>query len=194
MKFFINFEGEEQGPINSAQLKKLAEQGRINKDILIRKEDSSNWHRAETVKGLFASSKKGELIRRPVDVILQPEPISQKNCDFCGEEISITAKKCRYCGEILDVILRSSMSSNQNPNIVIQNTNSMATNVAHGAQWSPMVAALLSFVIPGLGQFYKGQPINGLVWFVIVLGGYVAFIIPGLVLHACCILGAAMGK
>jgi TM2 domain-containing membrane protein YozV len=52
---------------------------------------------------------------------------------------------------------------------------------------------ILSFLIPGLGQLYKGQPINGLCWFVVTLIGYVLFIIPGLVLHLCCILGAGMG-
>lgn len=52
--------------------------------------------------------------------------------------------------------------------------------------------ALLSLLIPGLGQMVKGQPLNGLAWFVLTLAGYVAFIVPGLVLHVCCIIGAAM--
>jgi len=48
-------------------------------------------------------------------------------------------------------------------------------------------------LIPGAGQIYKGQPINGIVWFVLTVAGYIAFIIPGVVLHLCCIIGAAMG-
>lgn len=69
------------------------------------------------------------------------------------------------------------------------------TNVGYAQKrFSPLVAALLSFIIPGLGQLYKGQPINGFVWFVIVIIGYVAFIVPGIVLHLCCIAGAAMGN
>ncbi len=52
---------------------------------------------------------------------------------------------------------------------------------------------LLSFFIPGVGQMYKGQPINGIVWLILVIAGYVAFVIPGLVLHVCCIAGAGMG-
>jgi TM2 domain-containing membrane protein YozV len=39
----------------------------------------------------------------------------------------------------------------------------------------------LSLVIPGAGQIYKGQIINGLVWLLFVVGGYIFFIIPGLV-------------
>jgi TM2 domain-containing membrane protein YozV len=58
--------------------------------------------------------------------------------------------------------------------------------------WSPGVAAVLSFLIPGLGQIYKGQIFNGLVWFGIVILGY-CFVLPGIILHLCCIFGAASG-
>jgi hypothetical protein len=52
-------------------------------------------------------------------------------------------------------------------------------------KWSPGVAALLSLLIPGAGQMYKGQGVNGLT-------GYL-LIVPGLILHICCIFGAASG-
>ena len=75
------------------------------------------------------------------------------------------------------------------------------TNVNHNVvggpaahkRWSPIFAFFLSMFIPGLGQLYKGQLLNGVMWFIVVAIGYVAFIIPGLVLRACCALGAAMG-
>ena len=60
--------------------------------------------------------------------------------------------------------------------------------------WSPGVAAVLSLVIPGAGQMYKGQVLNGLVWLIVVVVGYVAMIVPGLILHICCIIGAASGQ
>ena len=60
-------------------------------------------------------------------------------------------------------------------------------------KWSPGIAALLSFIIPGAGQMYKGNVGSGLVWFVFVLLGYVLFIIPGLFLHVICIFAAASG-
>ncbi len=44
-----------------------------------------------------------------------------------------------------------------------------------------------------LGQMYKGQIFNGIAWFVCTIIGYVAFVIPGLLLHLCCVAGAAMG-
>jgi len=48
-------------------------------------------------------------------------------------------------------------------------------------------------IIPGGGQIYKGQVLSGLVWLVVVVVGYALLVIPGLFLHLCCILGAAMG-
>jgi len=58
-------------------------------------------------------------------------------------------------------------------------------------QYSKGSAAVLSFVIPGLGQIYKGQIFNGLAWFVFTGLGYFLFIVPGLILHILCILGAS---
>ena len=60
--------------------------------------------------------------------------------------------------------------------------------------WSPGLAALLSFFLTGLGQLYKGQLINVIVWFVFVSMGYVALILPGLILHFFCVLGALSGN
>lgn len=66
--------------------------------------------------------------------------------------------------------------------------------MAEVKQWSPGVAAVLSLVIPGAGQMYKGQVFNGLFWLFIVVVGYLAFIIPGVVLHLLCIIGAGSGR
>ncbi len=61
-------------------------------------------------------------------------------------------------------------------------------------RWSPALAAVLSFLVPGLGQLYKGQFINGIVWFFLVGVGYLALILPGMLLHFFCIVGAASGN
>lgn len=60
-------------------------------------------------------------------------------------------------------------------------------------RWNRGVAMVLSFLIPGAGQIYKGQPINGVAWLVVTAGGYCLFVLPGAALHICCVLGAAMG-
>lgn len=61
-------------------------------------------------------------------------------------------------------------------------------------RWSPGLAAVLSFFVPGLGQLYKGQILNGIVWFFLVGMGYMALFVPGLFLHFFCVLGALSGN
>lgn len=53
---------------------------------------------------------------------------------------------------------------------------------------------MLSFLIPGAGQIYKGKPIVGVLWFVCALVGYAAFIAPGVIIHFMCIIAATMGN
>jgi len=60
--------------------------------------------------------------------------------------------------------------------------------------WSPGLAAVLSFFMPGLGQLYKGQFFNAVAWFCMVMLGYAALILPGLILHFFCVLGALSGN
>lgn len=60
--------------------------------------------------------------------------------------------------------------------------------------WSRPVAGFLSFVLPGLGQCYKGHVLSGVVWFCCVGMGYATLIFPGLVLHLLCIAAAASGS
>lgn len=60
-------------------------------------------------------------------------------------------------------------------------------------KWSPGVAAVLSFFIPGVGQIYKGDILSGILWLIIVPIGYFLLIVPGLILHLICIITAASG-
>lgn len=53
------------------------------------------------------------------------------------------------------------------------------------------VAAVLSLVLPGAGQMYKGHVGNGLLWLLFTCIGYMALILPGLVLHTVCVFNAS---
>lgn len=93
-----------------------------------------------------------------------------KQCPFCAETIKADAKLCKHCHSVLDEELQRQQEARK---------------------WNPGVAAVLSLVIPGAGQMYRGKIGEGIVWLIIVVLGYVFLIIPGLLLHLCCIISAA---
>ncbi|MBL7699484.1 MAG: TM2 domain-containing protein [Chitinophagaceae bacterium] len=117
-----------------------------------------------------------------MDVMLKP---ATKKCPFCAEEIRSDAIKCRHCGEIVDPI----QLKTRNAELAHQ-----LQNVQRERKWSPGVAALLSFLIPGAGQLYKGNVMSGLLWFVFTGIGYFLLFVPGLILHFFCIIAAASGN
>ena len=58
-------------------------------------------------------------------------------------------------------------------------------------RYSPAAAAALSLFLPGVGQIYSGRVAQGIAWLVATGAGYVLFLVPGLILHICCIVNAA---
>lgn len=167
------------------------------------------------IKVSSASNKLSQppaLVERATKIatLLEPVPqpiVQQKSCPFCAELIALAAKKCRHCNEFLDPTLRAANNTfpqahqqhvfnnvMQAPAPVIINNNNNIVGHAQTAGWNPAVAAILSLIIPGLGQVYKGQPINGVVWFVVVIAGYMMLLVPGVILHVFCVCGAAMGN
>ena len=112
------------------------------------------------------------------------------NCPDCGTEVSDAAAACPKCSRPISARLPAQAAAapmmNQATNVVVQ--------VGGGQKrWSRGTAILLSFLVPGLGQMYKGQVFNGLLWFVMTIVGYVAMVFPDLILHLLCIIGAGSG-
>jgi hypothetical protein len=57
-------------------------------------------------------------------------------------------------------------------------------------RYSPAAAAALSLFLPGVGQIYSGRVPQGVGWMLATGMGYL-FLIPGLILHICCVVNAA---
>ncbi|MEM7411160.1 MAG: hypothetical protein AAF430_13070 [Myxococcota bacterium] len=58
---------------------------------------------------------------------------------------------------------------------------------------NPGIAAVLSVLLPGLGQVYTGRLTAGGAWFLGTLFCYWAVLLPGFLAHAVCIWSAYRG-
>jgi len=129
---------------------------------------------------VVSSSERGEIAMSTNPTTssdIQPQVQNLlKKCPFCSEAILTDAKKCRYCGEFLDPQLRAAAQSSSQ------------------SKWNPAIAALLSLIVPGGGQIYRGKIRQGFLWLFAVAAGYTLYLLPGIVLHAVCIALAAVGN
>ena len=57
----------------------------------------------------------------------------------------------------------------------------------------PGVAAVLSVIIPGLGQVFNGRLLAGFLWFVAASFGYWAVLVPGFLIHVASVYFAYRG-
>lgn len=90
-------------------------------------------------------------------------------CSNCGHPVVVgDARFCKDCGAALATGL----------------------HLKRDLKWNPWIAVALS-LIPGLGQFYKGQHLYAVLWLVGVVIAYAAGPI-GLVLHLICLVNAGL--
>jgi hypothetical protein len=88
------------------------------------------------------------------------------DCPACGKPVSAAAAACPHC----------------------------AHPIRPTPAWRPGIAAVLTLVIPGAGQIYKGQIFGGLLTLIAIVTCYLVFAPLGLLLHIGAIVGAAVTK
>ena len=70
----------------------------------------------------------------------------------------------------------------------------MSYELVRERRFSPVLAGIMSFFIPGLGQLYKGQFLGAVLWFVLTGVGYFLLVFPGLILHFFCVMSAVLSS
>ncbi len=127
---------------------------------------------------------------RPIlDMInsLKPEKVS---CSECSKEYQFPENFCPSCGCIngKKKIFYEQFQSEQAE--AIRPSVEARPNSEARSDFNPGVAALLSLIIPGAGQIYKGSLVVGLAWLMFTIVGYFIFVLPGLVIHLLSIFNA----
>lgn len=185
--WYASIDGQQIGPLTSADIRSMAASGQLRPDSYVCR-DGSDWVPASRVKGLAFA------VPQPVvPAVVADPPVADDRipCQFCGEMVPPAAIKCRFCNEYLD---GRETPSAYAPQVLAPAPNVTHVHAAPVARWSPGVAAVLSFLIPGLGQIYKGQVLRGFFYMILVAAGYFALIVPGLILHLLIVIGAATGN
>jgi len=106
-----------------------------------------------------------------------------KFCQHCGAEMVIEEevnefKFCSNCGFKMDVNTKFCPECGTSTTGVPQTTNNSVTNVDK----SPILAAVLSFIIIGLGQVYLGLTKKGIIlFFAAIVSGVLMSVIIGYV-------------
>ena len=103
-------------------------------------------------------------------------------CRECGQQVSSEAPTCPHCGVPRPVLLPVAQPEPQFRH---------PTFAPPPKQHDTTVAALLSFFLPGVGQMYKGEVGLGVAFLLGTIMGYVACVIPGIILHIFSIINAA---
>lgn len=100
-------------------------------------------------------------------------------CRECGGRASTEAPACPHCGaaDPTGKYQPVPLYAHQAPVL--------------GPRPSNGIAAVLSLFVPGAGQMYKGHVGSGIAWLVATFIGYLALVLPGLILHGMCIANAA---
>ena len=105
--FYVQRGDKTFGPIQSSQLKQLADSGRVTPSDMIRQGKDGKWYSASEVKGLLLE-EPAEKTPAAQDASLPPAPVEEKQsatdnpnlwaCPDCEKMVSKRATICPSCG------------------------------------------------------------------------------------------------
>jgi hypothetical protein len=145
MAYYVKNSKNEIKPYSEEQLIAAAKNGQLGSHDLLSRSTNGPWVRALKTKKL----QKYLPASQPVSSSQGSAPsLPHSSCKFCLASVKPNARKCQHCGEWLDGTVEHDLLSN-------------------------IIAGILSFLIPGGGQFYHGQTIVGLVVLAFALFCYV---------------------
>ncbi len=191
--FVYDAKGGKHGPISSAQLKALANSGKINRETAL-ETDSGHKGKAGQIKGLFPPAEPS-----PFEIEATPEtpsPVVNAGafCTNCGNPISPQAVACMKCGADprANKNFCRACGAQLNPNQVVcvkcgssvevKKKSSSSGNGLGGGEKSKILAAIFAFFLGGLGihKFYLGDQKWGIIYIVLLITGCF-LIIPAIV-------------
>jgi len=98
-------------------------------------------------------------------------------CPSCGKSVDPDKRFCVHCGAPL-----ASATAPQAPAAPAVSQPAYAPPQPPAQQKNTALAAIASFLFPGLGQVYNGGFVRGLCFFFGTLIGYLFFVIPGIII------------
>lgn len=181
--WIVRRDGKELPAMPKTKIIEAARRGNLRSGDEVRRADLDAWEPAS----IWVRSVTGPPAPRIVQAVVK-EP-ARKACAFCAEMVLVDSIKCRHCGEFLDGRARHVQ---QAAAPISQTINVNVDARAPIRKWNPGIALVLA-IFPGAGQFYKGRPIVGSIWCVLVVVGYWTLIWPGIILHFLSAVSAASG-
>jgi len=99
--WYVKTSASDEGPISSAELKRRADQGRVEPETLVRRGSDDHWVAAHKVKGLF---QQDEAIGKVSSVAKPEKPRAPVRCSKCGKKYALSGNlggksmDCPGCG------------------------------------------------------------------------------------------------
>ncbi|MBQ3388129.1 MAG: NINE protein [Thermoguttaceae bacterium] len=199
--FVYTADGTKKGPITSAQLKALADAGKINAETVL-ETDSGHKGKAGQVKGLIPPPEPSPFEiettpTTPAPAASAPTTATGAFCTNCGNPISPQAVACMKCGADprANKNFCRTCGAQLNPNQVVcvkcgcsvkvkRKSGSSGNGLGDGEK-SKTLAAIFAFLLGefGVHKFYLGDQKWGIIHIVLTIAGFTLMFIGSMLVE-----------